>query len=433
MSLSPNHRRRRHSEAELPSGALLPVLGLVLVCGFAGLLVVAFRAQRGGVPLRSYHHLRVEFRSAQNVGPHGAQVRVAGRLVGQAQATTLDRGIATVRIQLGADAGRLPADTRATLRPQGLLGAEYVDLVPGDSRQMLPEDGVIPVSHTRAFVQLPDVLGTFDARTRRALRQVLQGLGTGFAGRGAQLNDALRIAPTLARDVSAALGPLRARPGSTSRLIKSSAAFSSAITPTRRALATSFDPAAKALEPLLRGRRTVSRLLVQASSDLPQVRANLGRTDPLLDSATSFARAATRFTADAPRGLRALDRFLSEARHPLKTAPRVLRLVPPAVAPTLRLSRALQVALPRLSATLPPLQSSVEAIVPYACEIPAVGRRWFSLLAGVIPGKSGRLGPATSLHIAFGLLQVGNGPSLPGAGRTVTDTPCQPLGGTDGT
>jgi virulence factor Mce-like protein len=367
------------------------------------------------------------------VGPHGAQVRVAGRLVGQAQATTLEHGIATVRIQLGADAGPLPSDTRATLRPQGLLGAEYVDLIPGERKQVLPENGVIPVSHTRAFVQLPDVLGTFDARTRRALRQVIQGLGTGFAGRGGELNDALRIAPTLAHDVSAALGPLRARMGSTSRLIKSSAAFSSALAPARRALASSFDPAAKALEPLLSERRSVSRLLAQASSDLPQLRVNLARTDPLLDSATSFARAASRFTADAPRGLRALDRFLSEARHPLKTAPQVLRLVPPAVPPTLRLSRTLQVALPRLSATLPPLQSSLEAIVPYACEIPDVGRRWFSLLAGVIPGKSGRLGPETSLHIAFGLLQVGNGPSLPGAGRTVTDTPCHPLGGTDGT
>jgi phospholipid/cholesterol/gamma-HCH transport system substrate-binding protein len=433
MSRLPKHRRRRHSEAELPSGALLPVLGVLLVCGFAGLLAVAFRAQQGGVPLRSYHHLRVEFKSAQNVGPHGAQVRVAGRLVGQAQATRLDHGIATVEIQLAADTAALPVDTRATLRPQGLLGAEYVDLIPGHSKRMLPDNGVIPVSRTRAFVQLPDVLGTFDARTRRALRQLLQGLGTGFAGRGGQLHDALRVAPTVARDVSTALGPLRARAGSISRLINSAGAFSSAVTPTRGALASSFDPAAKALEPLLSERRSVSRLLVQAASDLPRLRANLAQTDPLLDSATSFARAATHFTAAAPHGLRALDRFLSEARQPLKSAPQLLRLVPPAVPPTLRLSRALQLALPRLAATLPPLQSSLEAIVPYACEIPAVGRRWFSLLAGEIPGKSGRLGPGTSLHIAFGLVQVGNGPSLPGAGRTVTDTPCQPLGGTDGT
>src|SRR5258705_8808000 len=118
------NRRHRRSQAEVPSGALLAVLGVALMGGFVGLLVVAFRAQQGGVPLRSYRSLRIEFQSAQNVGPHGAQVRIAGRLVGQTEKTTLDHGIATVRVKLDGKAGPLPADTRATLRPQGLLGAE---------------------------------------------------------------------------------------------------------------------------------------------------------------------------------------------------------------------------------------------------------------------------------------------------------------------
>ncbi len=68
----------------------------------------------------------------------------------------------------------------------------------------MSEEGIeantkLPLEAAQPIVELDEVVNAFDASSRRALRQVLDGLGTGFAGRGADVQRAGRRGARAAR------------------------------------------------------------------------------------------------------------------------------------------------------------------------------------------------------------------------------------------
>ena len=89
-----------------------------------------------GVPLRDYDHYVVEVPATGNLIAHD-QVRIGGVRVGQVEKTAITPdGKARLALQLERGT-RLPADTQVVLRANGLLGARYVQLVPGASSRLL--------------------------------------------------------------------------------------------------------------------------------------------------------------------------------------------------------------------------------------------------------------------------------------------------------
>jgi phospholipid/cholesterol/gamma-HCH transport system substrate-binding protein len=88
----------------------------------------------------------------------GGDVRIAGVKVGSIVAETLDPKtfLATVRMSIDP-AYKLPEDTVAEIVSNGLLGEQYMQLVPGGAEQMLPPGGQI--KYTQSPVSLENLIG----------------------------------------------------------------------------------------------------------------------------------------------------------------------------------------------------------------------------------------------------------------------------------
>jgi phospholipid/cholesterol/gamma-HCH transport system substrate-binding protein len=88
----------------------------------------------------------------------GSDVRIAGVKVGSVVSETLDPKtfLATVRLSIDP-AYKLPDDTVAEIVSNGLLGEQYMALVPGGGEQTIPPGGQI--KYTQSPVSLESLIG----------------------------------------------------------------------------------------------------------------------------------------------------------------------------------------------------------------------------------------------------------------------------------
>ena len=107
----------------------------------------------------------------------------------------------------------LPDDSVVTVRPRSPLGLKYLELKPGTSRGGRSRRTTsCRSSAAQPIVELDEVVNAFDSSSRRALRQVLDGLGPGFAGPRRRLERAAGRRPGAApRRRARAAQPERAR------------------------------------------------------------------------------------------------------------------------------------------------------------------------------------------------------------------------------
>lgn len=406
-------KRRRPEETLTLRTFVLGGGGLALA---AAMLWLAFTAPQG-IPSRNYYVLHARFTDLANLPPRGADVRIAGDRVGQALDARIEHGSPTIDLQLDAGSGPLRSDTTARVRPRGLLGMQYVELVPGRRGRLLRSGSVLPEAQTSASVQLPQVLSAFNRPHRRRLQQVLTGLGDGMAGRGRQLNDELRNgAPTLG-GMRATWEAVLARDGAVERFVHGAEALADASDPVRDDIARGFDPEARAMQPFSAERPSVQRTLDVAPGALEEMRNGLAQTDPMLDSLRTFAAASEHFTDAAPAALAATERLLVNARRPLSATRPVLADLQRSVPPVLRFTTATSPVLPRLRKTL-------EAAIPPSAEL---GRRpcdmlgfwsnWADMLSSGVPG-GGPIGPLNTVRFEL----IGGTESVAGAGAKRAET-----------
>jgi phospholipid/cholesterol/gamma-HCH transport system substrate-binding protein len=406
--------------------------GVVAMLIGVTLLYVAFTASDNGVPLRSYYNLTVQFQSLGGLGAHGADVRIAGKLVGQTQDARLVHGVPTVNLQINSSVGRLPVDTHFALRLRGLLGAEYVSIIPGQSHRTLPNGAFVAIKQTTETTQLFDVLDALGPRQRAGMGEIVDGLGDGLAGRGAQLNTALSAAPALLQNLQTALNPVLAQRGSVSRLVSGSEALMAALDPVAGQMAAGFGAGTRALEPFATQAGNVKRTLTVAPPVLTGVRSSLSQLQPTLASADRFARATTRFTAYAPAALRALNGVLRGARSPLADAKTILDHAQATVPSVLTLAHTVVPVLPETNRLLTVLQGPSALLGQYGCYLSGFAAGWRSFLGLAPPGDVGSLGPMTVLRVGFAapLVSVGSlGPlKTIGSGVTPSAAPCPTTG-----
>jgi len=88
----------------------------------------------------------------------GGDVRVAGIPVGTVVSQRLDPDSYEAVVEMSIlDSVRLPADTRAAITSDGLLGGTYVKLVPGNDTEILGAGDSI--RHTEDYQSLEDLVG----------------------------------------------------------------------------------------------------------------------------------------------------------------------------------------------------------------------------------------------------------------------------------
>jgi virulence factor Mce-like protein len=169
------------------AAALVAVLAAVVI-------VLVGQARSDGGP----YTVRAIFDDA-SYAVKGEDVRVAGANVGSITALGVtDAKRAAVTITIG-DARFAPfyADAHCAIRPQSLIGEEYVDCTPGHSsarplRRIAHGPGagdyLLPVTRTSSPIDTDIVQDISTEPVRESLAVIINELGTGLAARGSDLN-----------------------------------------------------------------------------------------------------------------------------------------------------------------------------------------------------------------------------------------------------
>lgn len=392
LSSPPRVQRRRDTEPArrtlLKGGAVL-----VLVAAFGWLAVSAYN----GVPGRSYSTVYVEVPQIGNLLQHD-QVRIAGVRVGQVERRSITTDGHT-RLALQLEPGvSLPADTTVAIRASGLLGARYVQLVPGRSTRVLASGSTIRAPGTALTFGLPEALDTFDAQTRGALGSTLGELGTGLLGHGTQLNDAVRLSGGQIRRFQQLTDSILARPGAAQRLLPSLAQGVAPLDAARRDLAALFAPAAQAFQPFVDQRTAVRAALAEAPGALSAADSGLSHGLRLLSAARALAVSASGTLPQAPAGLRAATALLRESHSPLQRTASLLHAARPAVPAALRITRSLSPVLSPLGQALDNLIPLLNRVGRYGCDFINFGAV-FRSMTGFGGTGEGPGGPAMEFRL----------------------------------
>ncbi|MGE4426162.1 MAG: MlaD family protein [Solirubrobacteraceae bacterium] len=327
----PNRRRE-------PTG-MYPLLGAALLLILVVLVALSWNATNG-LPGERVYRVAVEVPDANRMIRNN-QVRIGGIRVGRVAdvaAVVPDgeaRPLSRLELKLSPDAGPLPRDSRVQIRSASILGATYVDIIPGRDRRTVPDGGTLPLANARDSVELTDLFDVFDRATSRNIQRSFVEVGDGLAGRGTDLGAGIaqlaRLTPVLSRvtrtlaDPGTRLGPLLGEyerfmaaldgaGGALGDMASGAHRTFAALADVRGSLARTLDgfPAAgrtaermlRRLRPALDGLADVTAELEPASRRLPGA---VDRLNVMLDSGVAPMRELPRFSRELERSLGAAD------------------------------------------------------------------------------------------------------------------------------
>ena len=169
-------------------GGVSPVgrAAAIAALGLAVLLVALLLLGGGGYTVKAH------FQTAGQL-VKGNLVQTAGHKIGLVKEIHLtEDGQAEVTLEIEDRYAPLRNGTQATIRMASLSGVanRYVDLQlpPGDSQEEIADGGAIPVDQTTTAVDLDQLFGLFDERTRKGLKNVVRGFGASYAGQSEEAN-----------------------------------------------------------------------------------------------------------------------------------------------------------------------------------------------------------------------------------------------------
>jgi virulence factor Mce-like protein len=164
---------------------------LVIVVG----VFLAYNANKG-LPFVPTYDVNVHVPSGADLVA-GNDVRVGGARVGVVNSIKPIRdkngGVSAILgLKLDKTVDPLATDTTVLVRPRSALGLKYVEVTPGHASTDLKPGDTLPLRQARPVpVEIDQVFNTFSRQTRVGIQKGLYGFGTGFAGRGSDLNLAI--------------------------------------------------------------------------------------------------------------------------------------------------------------------------------------------------------------------------------------------------
>jgi virulence factor Mce-like protein len=264
-----------------------------------GLLLFLWLSFGGPIPLKPKgYQVKIGFPEATTLAQE-ADVRVAGVPVGKVRKIEPENGknltLATVEIERRF--APLRSDAKAVLRQKTLLGETYVELTPGSSEKMIPEDGRLPDGQVEDTVQLDEIFDALDPQTREDFRTWQQQLAQGIKGRGRDFNDALGTLPGFARDGADILGVLDTQEAAVQRLVKNTGVVFAALTQNEAQLENlitgskrMFDATASKSDALAETIRIFPTFLDESKLTVERVQRFARDTDPLITDLRPVAR-----------------------------------------------------------------------------------------------------------------------------------------------
>jgi len=146
-----------------------------------------------GATAGSQHTFTITFPTADGL-VSGSDVLEAGSKVGViSDINPLQNDRASVTVSIDSDHWPLHQGLLADIRPKSLLGEKYVDLHDGPAtNHEYDVSKTLDAAGDSVPVELDQFINSLDTDTRSALRVLLNDLGAGIAGHGADLNQAIQ-------------------------------------------------------------------------------------------------------------------------------------------------------------------------------------------------------------------------------------------------
>jgi hypothetical protein len=322
------------------------------------------------------------------------------------------------------------------VRGAGLLGQRYVELIPGSSREELPDDGVVRSGAGGLTYGIPDLLNTFDPDTRRAFGDMLDGLGAGLLRRGDGLNRALAAAPPAGSDFESAVREVLAHPGAARRLVPSLESTMRELDASRQEMVRGFEVGTDALQPFVDRSAFFAGTLDELPPALRAARPGLDGGRALLGSVRILANATNATLPSAPPALRQATALLRESHGPLGRATELLDAVEPAIPAALNITDHLSPLLSPVRRAVRDATAPVKTLGAHGCDLDELGDNWRSVFRNAIPGQgqsaplpNGMIGPLNSLRVtaianATSLQGLSTPDLAPGATKAPYPEPC---------
>ena len=135
-------------------------VGVFVVAGMAALLVLALKVGNYSTyNMSDTYQLQVYFTNIGGLKPT-ASVRSAGVLVGRVSEITLDTTRYEAKVTLKVDKRySFPTDTIAKIQTSGLLGENFIGLLPGAEDKMLKDSEIL--KRTQSAMVLEDLIAQF--------------------------------------------------------------------------------------------------------------------------------------------------------------------------------------------------------------------------------------------------------------------------------
>ena len=307
---------RQGRRRDAPRARVVVARGIAVTAALLAIMYLG-ASLYNGVPTTHYGTVYVSAPVIGDLLTHDA-VRIAGVRVGQVESIGLGRDDQP-RVQLQLDPGtRLPVGTSVTIRANGLLGARYVELIPGSSRRLMPNDATIRGGAGAFTNGLPEVIATFDARTRNGVTRSIDGLSSGLAGEGGPLNASIHEFSIGTPEFDAIARAVLAHDEAAKRLIPALDATMAPLAADRQYVRPGFTALSPALTPFASQRAAIQATLDAAPAALATAQSGLGRGLQLLTSVRSLATAAATTLPPAPPALADLSALLAAAPTPLR-------------------------------------------------------------------------------------------------------------------
>ena len=293
-----------------------------------GLLLYLWSAFGGPVPLKPRgFEFNASFAEATQLAQE-ADVRISGVTVGKVKKIQLgDEGRSLATLQLYRKYAPPPSDSRAILRQKTLLGETYVEITPGtNGAPPLKEGTQLNTKQVASTVELDEIFGAFDEKTRRAFQVWQQEVAEGITGRDADFSDALGSLEPFAVDTNEVLKTLNAQSRATRNLILNTGQFFKALTEREQTLTDLivnsnrvFGTTAERNEEIEQAFTALPTFIDESKKTLRRLESYAANTNPLITDLHPWAREASR-TLQSARRLAPPFNYFMQALGPAVTA-----------------------------------------------------------------------------------------------------------------
>ena len=135
-------------------------VGIFVVAGIAAMVMLAMKVGNlGTYNMSDAYQVQAYFTNIGGLKPK-ASIKSAGVLVGRVTGITLDTERYEAKVEMSLDRRyQFPKDTFANILTSGLLGEQYIGLMPGGDSEMLKNGGII--KKTQSAVVLEDLIGKY--------------------------------------------------------------------------------------------------------------------------------------------------------------------------------------------------------------------------------------------------------------------------------